>query len=91
MEGPYRWVRHPMYAITNILVVAFGLVTANWLVMAVGLAFYTVTVLRRIPREEAMMLAAFGDQYPAYMTRTAALIPIRALRAHAARSGKSTT
>jgi protein-S-isoprenylcysteine O-methyltransferase Ste14 len=34
-----------------------------------------IVVLLRIPREEALLTEAFGDQYRAYMARTKRLIP----------------
>jgi protein-S-isoprenylcysteine O-methyltransferase Ste14 len=32
-------------------------------------------VLLRIPREEALLIETFGDDYRSYMTRTKRLIP----------------
>ena len=40
--------------------------------VAVGLIWFV-----RVPREEAMMLERFGDEYRAYMARTGRLIPRR--------------
>ena len=34
-----------------------------------------IVVLLRIPREEALLIETFGDQYRAYMARTKRLIP----------------
>jgi protein-S-isoprenylcysteine O-methyltransferase Ste14 len=32
-------------------------------------------LLRRVPKEERMMLEAFGDEYKAYMQRTGRYLP----------------
>ena len=30
MHGPYRWVRHPLYAVATVIFVSLGIVAANW-------------------------------------------------------------
>jgi protein-S-isoprenylcysteine O-methyltransferase Ste14 len=74
-NGPYRWVRHPMYTSLYILVVAIFLASANWLVGLPGLISLTIILLNRLSREEALMLEQFGDTYRAYMQRTGRLFP----------------
>ena len=74
-EGPYRFVRHPMY--TAILLVGIGvsLLSANWLVAVSYLGVFGGIILVRVPSEEEMMLEQFGDAYRNYMQRTGRLIP----------------
>jgi protein-S-isoprenylcysteine O-methyltransferase Ste14 len=72
-RGPYRWVRHPLYA--GELVSALGVTIATnslaagalWLVLC-GLQAY------RAVREEQVLLAALPG-YRDYRSRTAALLP----------------
>lgn len=73
-QGPYRRVRHPMYTMGVMAWLAAGLLTANWFISLGGLVFLAHS-LRRIPREEAMMIAAFGEAYRAYQQRTGRLLP----------------
>jgi protein-S-isoprenylcysteine O-methyltransferase Ste14 len=73
-SGPYRWVRHPMYATGFLLFVSYFLLSANWFVAAMcGMAF--VMLLIRLPTEEANLVERFGDEYRAYMRRTGRLLP----------------
>lgn len=73
-SGPYRWIRHPIYAAGILFFIAMLLVTSNWLV---GLCWSGVILLyaQRVPREEAMMLEAFGDEYQHYMQKTGRILP----------------
>lgn len=73
--GPYRWVRHPMYAVMLLGFVGYLLLTANWFIGGAGLAVLLAVIIFRTPHEEAMLLAAFGDQYRDYMARTGRYLP----------------
>ena len=73
--GPYRWVRHPMYAAIWLWSLAQGLMLANWLAGWAAVATLAPLYWIRTPREERMMIAQFGDAYRDYMTRTGRLVP----------------
>ena len=72
--GPYARIRHPLYAGMFGWCVALSLLTANWIFVAVCVLFI-LWLLWRIPKEEQMMIEAFGDEYKAYMQRTGRLFP----------------
>lgn len=73
-SGPYRWVRHPLYTVGSSMFVAFGLMADNWFIALLGvLAFLAMAV--RTPREEANLIAKFGDEYREYMKRTGRFLP----------------
>jgi protein-S-isoprenylcysteine O-methyltransferase Ste14 len=72
--GPYRWVRHPFYAATSLVLATLTLVLANWL-PAVALLLYWLYLWRRTPLEEAKLIERFGDAYRAYAARTGRFIP----------------
>jgi len=74
-EGPYAYVRHPMY--TSFLLMALGqaFLLANWFAGLAGLAGFAVLFFLRVDKEERMMLENFGTQYGDYMARTKRLIP----------------
>ncbi|MDD4877023.1 MAG: isoprenylcysteine carboxylmethyltransferase family protein [Dehalococcoidales bacterium] len=74
--GPYRWVRHPMYSAFYLLHLAVFFLTANWFIGVTWLVGLTVIILLRVKREEAMLLAKFGNKYSAYMERTGRFVPI---------------
>ena len=74
-DGPYRWVRHPMYTAFYLLHVAAFLLTANWFIGATWLAGLTVVIFLRVSREEAMLLARFGEAYSSYSENTGPFLP----------------
>jgi protein-S-isoprenylcysteine O-methyltransferase Ste14 len=74
-DGLYRYVRHPMYTAFFMWAVAQALLLPNWIAGPAGLIGFGTLFLFRVAREERMMLDSFGDEYRAYMKRTARLIP----------------
>lgn len=79
-DGPYRWVRHPMYSVLFLFELAVLLLTANWLVGGVPLAALALIVATRVRREEALMLSTFGAAYERYMQRTGRFLPRFSMR-----------
>jgi protein-S-isoprenylcysteine O-methyltransferase Ste14 len=74
-SGPYQWVRHPLYATGGALLIAVGLIAANWFILLLaGVAVVLVRVLV-VPREEQALIAKFGDDYRRYKQRTGAMFP----------------
>ncbi len=73
-HGPYRWVRHPFYVTAALLMASVTVLTANWLI---GLTCLAVLCLLwvRTPKEEAMLIARFGDAYRIYMRKTGRFVP----------------
>lgn len=72
-NGPYRWIRHPMY--TALLLIVLALVCESfsywrgvcWLVLSADLII-------KLSREEALLREIFDD-YEAYRLRTWRLVP----------------
>ena len=73
--GVYRYVRHPMYSAFFLWAVAQFLLLPNWVAGVSGLVGFGILYSFRIGREEQLMLEAFGEQYRAYMARTARIVP----------------
>jgi len=73
--GPYRWVRHPLYATGIALFLAVGLMAANWFILSFAILALMGIRFVVIPLEERELLAKFGDQYRSYRRRTGALVP----------------
>ncbi len=78
-EGPYRWVRHPLYAVGIALFVGVGLLAANAFILVCAAAALLGVRLVIIPREEEQLIAKFGDEYRRYRSGTGALLPVRLL------------
>jgi protein-S-isoprenylcysteine O-methyltransferase Ste14 len=73
-QGPYRWVRHPLYTIGSTFIVSYAMIADNWFIALLGmLAFIAMAI--RTPREEANLIEKFGDEYRAYMRRTGRFLP----------------
>jgi protein-S-isoprenylcysteine O-methyltransferase Ste14 len=74
VEGPYRWVRHPIYTGILLMFVGTGLAVGTWrAVLAVVLA--AAAFWRKLGLEEAVMRRQFGETYARYAARVPALIP----------------
>jgi protein-S-isoprenylcysteine O-methyltransferase Ste14 len=73
--GVYRYVRHPMYSAFFLWAVAQALLLPNWVAGFSGIVGFGTLYSFRVGREEQLMLEAFGEQYRAYMDRTARIIP----------------
>ena len=72
--GPYARIRHPLYAGMCGWFISLSLLTANWIF--VGACVLTLAgLLWRIPKEEQMMIEAFGDEYKEYIKHTGRLFP----------------
>ena len=74
-HGPYRWVRHPLYAVATGIFIALSLVAANWFMLAMVVLLMFVIAAVVIPREEAELILKFGDTYREYQQRTGRLVP----------------
>jgi protein-S-isoprenylcysteine O-methyltransferase Ste14 len=73
-HGPYRWIRHPFYAFAALATLANSLTAANWFLLTAGGIIVLLLVIRT-PREEANLIARFGDDYRDYMQRTGRFVP----------------
>lgn len=74
-RGVYRRLRHPMYASIWLWGISQALLLPNWIAGLSGLAAFAPMYFLRVPREERMMLGAFGELYRAYMARTGRIVP----------------
>jgi len=73
--GIYALVRHPMYSGFWLMALAQVLLLPNWIAGPAGLVGFGILFFGRVRREEEMMITAFGDEYRAYMGRTARVVP----------------
>jgi protein-S-isoprenylcysteine O-methyltransferase Ste14 len=73
-RGPYRIVRHPLYA--GMLLAAFGTVIAlHTAGAAMGLLILIVTYAAKIEREDRWLVKELGQQYAEYKRKVAAIFP----------------
>jgi protein-S-isoprenylcysteine O-methyltransferase Ste14 len=74
-SGPYRWVRHPLYALATVAFVSLGIVAANWFLILMPLIGVAAVRVLVIPREENELIKRFGDAYREYQRRVGRLVP----------------
>jgi protein-S-isoprenylcysteine O-methyltransferase Ste14 len=74
-QGVYAWVRHPIYAAHWLIALSQALLVHNWLLGLIGLPAFAMIFFYRLPREEAMMLKTYGEEYRAYMQRVGGVVP----------------
>jgi protein-S-isoprenylcysteine O-methyltransferase Ste14 len=73
-SGPYAFIRHPLYAGMLGWALSLALLTANWIFVGICVLSFA-GLLWRVPKEEQMMIDAFGDEYRDYMKRTGRYFP----------------
>ena len=72
-SGPYRYVRHPMYAGGLVACIGSAMVCGGaWIFLLVILG---ALFLWRVAAEDTLMAHQFPNEYPDYKKRTKALIP----------------
>lgn len=73
-SGPYRYIRHPMYA--SVLFISLGLagITQSYAYLSIY-CIYQVLIVLLIPVEEAGLRRAYGERYEAFRQKTKKLIP----------------
>jgi protein-S-isoprenylcysteine O-methyltransferase Ste14 len=74
-NGPYRYVRHPIYTAFLLILGSTFLISANWMIGLTWIGMSALEVASRISYEESLMLESFGDQYRDYMKKTGSLFP----------------
>jgi protein-S-isoprenylcysteine O-methyltransferase Ste14 len=73
--GPYRWLRHPIYASMLGMLLQVGLVKAWWPLLIAGLVFYVIGTEIRVRAEEGLLAERFGDDFARFKSSTKAYIP----------------
>lgn len=74
-SGPYRFVRHPIYASMFSILLGTGfMITSKWLFIAAVALFIAGTEIR-VRIEESLLGSRFGDEFVSYRSRVAAYIP----------------
>ncbi|MDZ4852167.1 MAG: isoprenylcysteine carboxylmethyltransferase family protein [Pirellulaceae bacterium] len=74
-HGPYRFVRHPYYSTTALLMAAVFVMTANLMVGTTSLVVLLLLVART-PKKEQVLIERFGQQYLEYQKSTGMFIPL---------------
>jgi protein-S-isoprenylcysteine O-methyltransferase Ste14 len=75
ISGPFRFVRHPMYA-GGLFLAGLGtaLIFNSWITLLWPILIYPIWSIL-VQKEEKMMSAIFGEEYKKYASRTGRFIP----------------
>ena len=75
MEGPYRFIRHPIYTAMLGMLLATGLAFSFWFALPPALLLFAIGMGIRVRREDALLRTTFGDEFEAYARRVGAVFP----------------
>ena len=73
-NGPYHWIRHPLYTFGTTLFLSFALMADSWFIALMAVLAIVILSLR-LPKEEALLIEKFGDEYCEYMKQTGRYLP----------------
>ncbi|MBA3611222.1 MAG: isoprenylcysteine carboxylmethyltransferase family protein [Rubrobacter sp.] len=76
LEGPYRYVRNPLYDTDFALILGTGLLAQKWFLILLA-ALYAAQLALQLPLEERELRARFGRPYRRYCELVPRFIPRR--------------
>jgi protein-S-isoprenylcysteine O-methyltransferase Ste14 len=74
-DGPYKNIRHPMYAQIWMWSIAQVFIVSNSIAGFSGITAWAILYFIRVPKEEKMMKDYFGEEYISYMKQTGRILP----------------
>lgn len=73
--GPYRWLRHPVYASMLGMLLATGFAWPSGPLLLIALTIFLVGTEIRVRAEDRLLAGRFGESFAAYRSRVRAYIP----------------
>lgn len=74
VEGPYRYVRNPLYDTDFTLIAGAALLTGNWGLVILA-ALYLAQLALQLPLEERELRQRFGESYRRYCRLVPRFVP----------------
>ena len=74
LEGPYRYVRNPLYGTDFALLLGTALLTSNWFLVLLAL-LYAAQLALQLPLEERELRQRFGRPYRRYCEAVPRFVP----------------
>ena len=74
-DGPYAYVRNPIYTGMLGMLIATGLAMEHWIALCVAIVFFMIGLVIRVRTEEKLLRAAFGKEFEDYAKRVPAVVP----------------
>jgi protein-S-isoprenylcysteine O-methyltransferase Ste14 len=75
-DGPFRRVRHPIYALSRLLMACSVVVVPTWPMLALAALHFALTQIKA-RHEESHMLRVHGNAYREYLDRVGRFVPKR--------------
>jgi protein-S-isoprenylcysteine O-methyltransferase Ste14 len=76
-EGPYRFVRHPIYTGMLGMIIAAGLAWSHWIGFLIAFLLFSIGTAIRIRSEEKLLREQFGAAFDDYKRGVPAVVPIK--------------
>lgn len=74
-DGPYAFVRNPIYAGMFGMLIATALAVTDWIPLIVASVLFALGTYVRVQIEEKLLRQAFGERFEEYAHKVPALIP----------------
>jgi protein-S-isoprenylcysteine O-methyltransferase Ste14 len=75
MDGPYAFVRNPIYTGMFGMLIAAGLAFQHWIALLIAMPIFMIGLVIRVRTEEKLLRNAFGQEFEDYAKRVPAVIP----------------
>ena len=75
-SGPYRIVRHPIYAGMLLMYLATALIRSSWPLMLAGLVIFIAGTEIRVRIEDRLLASRFGKEFEVYKAAVPAYLPL---------------
>jgi len=73
--GPYRWLRHPIYASMLGMLLATGFAKTWWPMFVAAVIFFVAGTEIRVRAEDRLLAERFQESFTSYRSRVRAYIP----------------
>jgi protein-S-isoprenylcysteine O-methyltransferase Ste14 len=74
-EGPYAYIRNPIYTGMLGMLIATGLAMEHWIALLIAIVIFMVGLVIRVKTEEKLLRSAFGPEFEEYARHVPAVIP----------------
>ena len=74
-NGPYAFVRHPLYVGNILIIIAFGAASGSWGAVLVAITFIAFFYPAAIEYEDRKLFNIFGADWREFAAQTPALVP----------------
>jgi protein-S-isoprenylcysteine O-methyltransferase Ste14 len=74
-DGPYAYVRNPIYTAMLGMLIATGLAMEHWIALMMAVVIFALGMVIRVHAEEKLLRTAFGEEFEEYARRVPAVLP----------------